>query len=61
MTASLGVSCSLLWLVATISSNVKFLLNFITIFYQEFENLRIFPFVAPLLSEGSGEAPTPAC
>ena len=30
MTASVGVSCNPLWLVATISSNVKFLLNFIT-------------------------------
>ncbi len=34
-TSSVGVSCSLLWLVATISSNVKFLLNFI-IFYRNF-------------------------
>ncbi len=41
-TSSVGVSCNPLWLVATISSNVKFLLNRMSFFYQEFENLRIF-------------------
>ena len=37
-TSSVGVSCNLLWLVATISSNVKFLLNRISShsFYRRF-------------------------
>ena len=40
-TASLGVSCSPRWLVATISSNVKFLLSRIFLFNRNYHELNM--------------------